>query len=125
MATVSNIFYKKHNTCNDGNLGIPGPAGLKGEMGDHGMVGMPGPAGQPGESGPVGAKGGDGIPGAPGPEGPQGKKGEQGPIGISGPPGKDGVHVRIIHIYENLKLSFAELEPICVFIRTFSKVSLV
>ncbi|QDX63414.1 DUF2479 domain-containing protein [Staphylococcus pseudintermedius] len=67
-----------------GEVGPPGPQGLKGDRGLIGLTGPKGDVGAQGEQGPPGQKG------EQGPRGPQGEKGDAGPVGQTGPQGPKG-----------------------------------
>nr|XP_014433789.1 scavenger receptor class A member 3 [Pelodiscus sinensis] len=64
--------------------GLPGPRGLKGD------VGVKGPAGSKGEKGDAGGLGSPGPQGSRGPPGIPGPEGERGPVGLKGLPGLKG-----------------------------------
>ena len=81
-------------------VGVPGPQGPKGELGETGIQGQKGSSGEkgmkgargyPGERGPVGAAGHPGIIGDQGPPGDSGQKGQKGERGYTGVPGHPGV----------------------------------
>ena len=81
------------------DVGVPGPAGAKGETGERGEVGSVGPKGDPGERGEAGSVGPAGQKGDPGergetgsvgPAGPKGDTGERGETGGVGPKGDPG-----------------------------------
>src|SRR5439155_10633 len=81
-----------------GDVGPPGPQGLKGDTGPTGPRGFEGPAGAKGDKGetgamgppgPQGLQGPKGDTGATGPAGPAGQKGDTGATGPQGPPGPE------------------------------------
>ena len=81
-------------------VGVPGPQGPKGELGETGIQGqkgssrekgMKGARGYPGERGPVGSAGHPGAIGDQGPPGDSGQKGQKGERGNIGVPGHPGV----------------------------------
>ena len=76
-----------------GDTGATGAQGLKGEKGDTGATGAQGPQGEKGDTGATGAqgpKGDKGDTGATGAQGPQGEKGDTGATGEKGPQGEKG-----------------------------------
>ena len=73
-----------------GEQGIQGPQGEKGEQGEQGIQGPQGEQGEQGEQGIQGPQGEKGEQGEQGIQGPQGEKGEQGEQGIQGPQGEKG-----------------------------------
>ncbi|XP_071999990.1 scavenger receptor class A member 3 isoform X1 [Engystomops pustulosus] len=86
-------------TIVQGAPGLPGPRGIKGDMGGKGPIGMRGEKGDTGELGPPGLQGPRGLIGEPGPTGPKGSigikgssgnKGEKGSMGPPGPKGQKG-----------------------------------
>lgn len=80
-----NIYRaSQESCCQSCCVGVPGPAGPKGEPGPPGPQGYPGPQGIPGPMGPRG------FPGPAGPQGEQGLAGVQGEQGEQGERGEQG-----------------------------------
>ena len=74
----------------DVTLGVQGPQGEQGKLGNTGPPGEQGEQGKLGETGPPGTTGPQGVQGKLGPggdTGPAGPQGEQGKLGPIGPPG--------------------------------------
>ena len=74
-------------TGQKGAQGDPGLNGTRGPKGEMGYVGDPGSRGEPGMKGEMGPPGYNGTNGPPGPQGPPGLNGAVGP---QGPPGRNG-----------------------------------
>ena len=79
---LSEVFYAPAGP--QGEPGIQGPKGDKGDQGEPGIQGPKGDSGDQGEPGIQGPKGDKGDEGKQGVQGPKGDKGDTGPQGIQG-----------------------------------------
>ena len=85
-----------------GEQGLAGPAGAKGDTGATGPKGETGDAGAVGPQGPQGEQGPKGDTGLAGPIGPQGPQGD---IGPQGPAGVDGSSCTVIQKSNGVSIS--------------------
>lgn len=126
MAT-SHVVGCSCNEC----VGLPGPAGLRGEVGPRGAAGATGATGATGAKGDTGATGPTGTTGTTGAtgatgatgdvgyEGPRGatgatgttgETGPTGPRGATGAPGADGVGVATLHMLGDDRVQFVRTD---------------
>lgn len=104
-------------SASQGEIGLQGHTGPKGDQGDIGLLGHTGPKGDQGdigppgdEAGPEGPRGEIGLQGHTGPKGDQGEIGLQGHTGPKGDQGDIELQGKIISLLNSLEYRIQTLE---------------